>query len=337
MRWPVDAPLAWGLSAALHIAVYGWWTVGAPQSAGDGGAASATVPGLSGVVEATIVVWDMPPAVRDDPPAPMTQISAIAAPPTPVTPPGVASAPDHPASSAALADAMDAPAKDAPPGEAPPPPPALPAPNVAEPPHLAAPSPDLESPIPPPPPQDHAALSREMAGPAIARPPAAERSQQPLADSPPAPPVPPPPEPPATDPAKPPPVPPVRPQSRPELVAQGSGGAGVRGNEGRAETPALSDGLRQSIVAAWGAEIRARIEARKVHPPGLRASGRPVVRITVGRSGTLEDVRVVRSSEIAALDEAAVKAVRRAGRFPSAPDELDLARVSFDLPISFTR
>jgi protein TonB len=111
----------------------------------------------------------------------------------------------------------------------------------------------------------------------------------------------------------------------------------VRGTRAEAPVPGLSEGACRSIVASWGAEIRARIEARKVHPEGLRASGRPVVRITVARSGALEEVRVIRSSRVAAIDEAAVRAVRGAGTFPAAPGDLDLARVSFDLPISFTR
>jgi protein TonB len=136
---------------------------------------------------------------------------------------------------------------------------------------------------------------------------------------------------------KPPEVPATRPRARPEQVAAGVGATGLRGTRGEAPVSGLSDSARRSIVASWGAEIRTRIEARKVHPEGLRASGRPVVRITVARSGALEDVRVIRSSRVAALDEAAIRAVRRAGAFPAAPRELDLARVSFDLPIAFTR
>lgn len=128
-----------------------------------------------------------------------------------------------------------------------------------------------------------------------------------------------------------------RPQARPSQLAEGEGGGAVRGRRAETAEASLSDTARRSLVASWGAEIRARIEARKVHPRGIRESGRPVVRITVTRSGALESVSVVKSSRIAALDDAAVEAVRRAGRFPAAPGQLDLTRVSFDLPISFTR
>lgn len=132
-------------------------------------------------------------------------------------------------------------------------------------------------------------------------------------------------------------MPAARPRARPAQVAAGAGDTGLRGVAGETAATGLSESARQAIVATWGAEIRARIEARKEHPEGIRASGRPVVRITVARSGAVEDVRVVRSSRVAALDEAAVRAVLRAGRLPAAPGGLDLARVSFDLPISFTR
>jgi periplasmic protein TonB len=129
----------------------------------------------------------------------------------------------------------------------------------------------------------------------------------------------------------------ARPRARPAQLAAGAGATGLRGTRGEAAVAGLSDSARRSIIASWGAEIRARIEAGKVHPEGLRASGRPVVRITVARSGALEEVRVIRSSQVAALDAAALQAVRRAGAFPAAPRELDLARVSFDLPVAFTR
>jgi len=176
-------------------------------------------------------------------------------------------------------------------------------------------------------------LTREAPRPVVADPPALLPEPSRAAPSPRPAPEGPPPAPAAEAPV----APETKPRARPEQVAAGTGATGLRGTRGEAAVAGLSDSARRSIVASWGAEIRARIEARKVHPEGLRASGRPVVRITVARSGALEDVRVVRSSRIAALDEAALRAVRGVGTFPAAPRDLDLARVSFDLPISFTR
>jgi protein TonB len=205
--------------------------------------------------------------------------------------------------------------------EAPPPVPVTPA--AARPPAPAAATPAIAvAPSPPPLP---------AAAPDLAQPDARPEAPRPATDAP----APPAAEPPET--AVAPPAPEMRPRARPAQVAAGAGATGLRGARGEAPVAGLSDSARRAIVAAWGAEIRARVEAGKVHPEGLRASGRPIVRITVARSGALEEVRIVRSSQVAALDEAALRAVRRAGSFPAAPRDLDLSRASFDLPIAFTR
>jgi periplasmic protein TonB len=198
-------------------------------------------------------------------------------------------------------------------------PPAAPlTPAAALPPAPASASPGIAvAPSPPPSPAAALALPEPEVAPPAPRPATAA------------------PEPPAS--AVAPPSPESRPRARPAQVAAGAGATGLRGARGEAPVAGLSDSARRAIIAAWGAEIRARVEAGKVHPEGLRASGRPVVRITVARSGTLEEVRIVASSRVAALDEAALRAVRRAGSFPAAPRDLDLARASFDLPIAFTR
>jgi protein TonB len=59
------------------------------------------------------------------------------------------------------------------------------------------------------------------------------------------------------------------------------------------------------------------------------ASGTVTVRLTVTRSGALADLSIAASSGNAALDEAALKAVRAAGRFPAAPEGLSQGR-SYD-------
>ena len=60
-----------------------------------------------------------------------------------------------------------------------------------------------------------------------------------------------------------------------------------------------------------------------------------MVKMTMTHAGTLESVSVARSSGNAVLDEAAMSAVRRAGRFPAAPQTLTGARHVFSLPIRF--
>ncbi|MBT8476574.1 MAG: energy transducer TonB, partial [Alphaproteobacteria bacterium] len=91
-----------------------------------------------------------------------------------------------------------------------------------------------------------------------------------------------------------------------------------------------------SLLASWGGEIRARVEARKRRISAGRA-GRVVVRITVASSGALNAATVANSSGNARLDAAAIDAVRRAQPFPAAPPGLDRSQMSFDLPIAFTR
>jgi periplasmic protein TonB len=302
MRLWVEIPAFGALAAGLHLALLAGWPGGAPEAAGDGGAASLTLAGASGAVEAMVADWDAPPAVAEAVAmaAPVAGEAASAAPLGDTGPERRAAAP--------LAEV---------PAEAPPRV-IEDAPDLLPTPELASAAPRLQAPT---------AVGAPLAPGAEARParPEAPARPQPVeaAASPPV--------------AEAPPAPATRPRARPAQVAAGTGAAGGRGARNEAAVAGLSDSARRSIVASWGAEIRARVEAGKVHPRGLSASGRPVVRITVARSGALEDVRVIQSSRVAALDEAAVRAVRQAGRFPAAPGALDLARVSFDLPISFTR
>ena len=121
-------------------------------------------------------------------------------------------------------------------------------------------------------------------------------------------------------------------------VATGAGGGAVAGNGGQAQAPSLSQARINDLTANWGATIRARIEKRKRYPLAADgASGTVTVRLTVTRSGALADLSVVASSGNAALDAAAVKAVRAAGRFPAAPEGLSQDSTSFTLPMRFAR
>lgn len=120
--------------------------------------------------------------------------------------------------------------------------------------------------------------------------------------------------------------------------AAGSGGRGAQGVNGSADVPALTEGVIRSARAEWGAAIRARIERQKRYPTAAgRTQGRVTVFLTVTRAGELAAARIATGSGNAALDAAALDAVRRAGRFPPAPAALTEASYSFTLPISFRR
>lgn len=129
-------------------------------------------------------------------------------------------------------------------------------------------------------------------------------------------------------------------QTSPGRAAQraaGSGGGAQAGAAGGASTATISAGQRAKLQSIWGAKIRSRIERRKRYPSGARGSGRVVLRITVAASGALVNYRVAKSSGIAAFDQAALKAVARAGKFPKAPKGYDAAQLTFNLPMNFAK
>lgn len=120
--------------------------------------------------------------------------------------------------------------------------------------------------------------------------------------------------------------------------AAGSGGGANAGASGGAQSATDSQARAHDLKAGWGASIRARVERRKAYPRDAgSASGTVTVQLSVSRSGALAGVALVGSSGNPALDAAAVKAVRAAGRFPAAPAGLGDASYSFTLPMSFSR
>ena len=120
--------------------------------------------------------------------------------------------------------------------------------------------------------------------------------------------------------------------------AAGSGQGRAKGTGGTSASATLSKGDAATLTAQWGSAIRARIEKRKRYPAAAKgAGGKVTLRLTVNRNGALAGVSVAKSSGHAALDDAAIKAVRSAGRFAAAPKGLADASYSFTLPISFSR
>lgn len=123
-------------------------------------------------------------------------------------------------------------------------------------------------------------------------------------------------------------------------AAQRAAGAGGGTNVGAAQdsgAATLSAGQRQSLFAQWGAKVRRKIESGKRYPSAARgASGTVQVSLTVGRDGALRAVSVVGSSGHPPLDEAALRAVKSARRFPQAPRQLTDATYTFTLAMQFS-
>lgn len=283
----VQAGLALGLAAGLHLGAFALWPQGtaapASASAGDGGEALVTIAPQDGTVAALVAQWDRPPL------APAVDTMVMMAPAdAPVLP---TSAPDAPLP--ASVPVMPAPVQAAPDAMA------------VAPPAPLAPPPAIQ-PDPAPAPQARPKPRREP-------PPAASRQpEKPKA--------------------------PARTAgSQAAAKAEGSGGKARAGSAGQAEAGTASKARQADLQAGWGAAIRARVDRNKRQPPGGPSSGAVTVRLVVGRGGDLRAVSVTRSSGHAAMDQAALTAVRRAGRFPAAPQGLDREEYGFSLTIRFAR
>ena len=98
--------------------------------------------------------------------------------------------------------------------------------------------------------------------------------------------------------------------------------------------PASSAGEAKALKADWGSKVRARIN-RKVALPADSAPGTVKVRLEIAASGALLAVGIAQSSGQAALDAAALKAVKSAAPFARAPKGLSAPSYSFSLPITF--
>lgn len=130
----------------------------------------------------------------------------------------------------------------------------------------------------------------------------------------------------------------ARPRARPARAkpTQPAEAPAVETASSQPPSTAQSRAGAQDARAQWGAAIRKKVERRKAYPKAARgASGEVVVKMTVSRSGALEAVAIARSSGNAALDQAALTAVRRTGGFPAAPDQVPGDRQVFSLPMQF--
>ena len=124
----------------------------------------------------------------------------------------------------------------------------------------------------------------------------------------------------------------------PAQRAAGQGSGAAAGTAGTSPAPTASAAQVQSLMARWGGEIRSRIERRKSYPRAAGgASGTVQVAIRVGADGQLRGLGIAGSSGNAALDQAALTAVQRAGRFPAAPAGIGGGAHSFTLPMAFNR
>ncbi|MBC57307.1 MAG: hypothetical protein CL814_10265 [Confluentimicrobium sp.] len=129
---------------------------------------------------------------------------------------------------------------------------------------------------------------------------------------------------------------PAPPPEAPAKRAAGTGGGAQAGEAGASANP----GQQRALASSWAGQIQARVaRVHRMPAAALRLGlyGDVTVRITVARDGRLQSARVVKSAGLAVLDQAALQSVRRAGRFPPAPEGLTRPAMSFDVPLAFER
>ncbi len=81
------------------------------------------------------------------------------------------------------------------------------------------------------------------------------------------------------------------------------------------------------------------IHRKKFYPRPARRDrdqGEVVVAFVIQKSGSLENIRVTRSSGFESLDQAALKTLQRLNPFRPLPEELNKQQWALAVPISFT-
>ncbi|MCC5970566.1 MAG: TonB family protein [Pararhodobacter sp.] len=326
------------LAVAVHVAAFALVAQGGVSAGGDGGDGQITLEGGDPGLRGMIADWERPPEMAAPP--------AVTQPHTPsdtLPQPQAQTAPELPALSAMAHPSRIA---DETPDSTPPTPPVTVMPAPAP----TAEMPETTDPLPP--------QMASLAAPALAglfertdpasEPVPAARAEATLPDT-----SAPPPLPRADAPLRSP-HPPARPQPQPRREAQttratpptaaapaappaqraaGTGSQGHEGQAGQARETSRAQVDTGGLVAQWGGAIRSAVQRQQRHPAGMRSGGVVHLRLDVHSDGRLLAVAMHQSSGHAALDQAAVEAVRRA-RLPAAPQGLS-GSYQFNLPVRF--
>ncbi len=288
-----------GIAAGLHM---GLWVVapgsdGAPPSGDAGQSAMTLAPATSGVAELARQ-WQTPPEALTDmlPSTPPIAITPAALPaPAPAQATPTVVAPDRPS----LPEAANPPATEETPPVAP-----------RSPSTTALLQPEVPKAVPRPDPTNAPqARPKPPAKPDLIQP---EAATPPKAD---------------TRPSKP--QPKARAQGKPNNVPASNG------SEGAQSAAAAQSAQATALQAQWGARIQRKVRRNVFYPGGAAGSGTARVALTVDRSGRLQSLQLIGSSGVAAFDEAAMRAVQRAGRFPRAPSGLNAPSYRFTMGLKF--
>ncbi len=117
---------------------------------------------------------------------------------------------------------------------------------------------------------------------------------------------------------------------------QGGGrGTGSGGGVGSGQGPGSGAG---SALQGYLKEVRRLLEKQKDYPLMARRrniQGVVALVFTIGSGGQIEGARISRSSGQDLLDEAAQNTLRRVGKFPPFPAELNRQKLTIEVPLAF--
>ncbi|QPJ64134.1 MAG: energy transducer TonB [Candidatus Nitrohelix vancouverensis] len=99
--------------------------------------------------------------------------------------------------------------------------------------------------------------------------------------------------------------------------------------------PAMQGG---NALDGYAQGIKQKIESEKKYPPRAKRLGNEgtvVIRFTILKNGNITDIEMVSGSKYKSINEAALKAVRKAAPFPHLPDEIGRDSLKLVLPFNF--
>lgn len=321
-----EALLFLPLAAGLHVGIWAVApsTMGASATGGPG-QAQVTLAAASAQHSALAQTWQSPPQTAPTPSqtSPATAQSDLPKPSAdqrlPTLPPAPSLPPVLPV---ALPRTEPMPPQAAPPtaiGNAPTQPQIIPPPvpnpqSAIDPVVQKPPLPRAVSPRPTPPSPDALALADTTPPIAPPAPPAPKPTPKPKAKK-----------------TKPPPAP-----ATPQRASGGGQSTKPQsGRSGKDATQSTNAATRNALRASWGAKIQRKVLRRLIYPRSASGSGAARVALTIDRGGRLTGLRLAKSSGVAAFDQAALNAVRRAGRFAKAPGALTDPSYTFSMSLTF--
>lgn len=315
IRTTFEAMIFLGLAVTAHLAIMWTMPAGDPGSSGEGGDAAITLAASSAQIAEMVAALDTPPQIVEVditpvemPPAPTT--NALPQPPMAALTPRPTPTPSMPQLAPITAPGLSLPTAMAPP------------PAIVAPPPLPKATPVTEPAIKP--------VEQPVAKTATADTPRPRQKPKP--------------------PAKPTQAKAAAKPAAPEAPNSGKGtvtsagtaakvakgkGQSAQAGAGNTGTASLSPAKRANLLTVWGNKFRARVERRQVKPRGVNEGGRVLVYVSATGDGKIQNLGIAKSSGVAALDEAALTAVRRAGRFPKGPKQLGQGPHTFTFPIDY--